>query len=156
LKIRLKRCLIKQKELLLVDSNIELGVIAPYKVSSHEPGEFTRVVMVLTNIGLYPISNVTLEYVYSNDVLLSSRNSHTPKYRTSYPQELRNNEQMKEELEVTANSIDFKCVKLTLSYQINKEKHSHLLLLPLSKGKLFRELPFTSTPKSSTRVQRVF
>lgn len=35
LKIRLKRCLIKQKELLLVDSNIELGVIAPYKVSQH-------------------------------------------------------------------------------------------------------------------------
>lgn len=33
LKIRLKRCLIKQKELLLVDSNVEMGVISPYKVA---------------------------------------------------------------------------------------------------------------------------
>lgn len=112
--------------------------------------------LVLTNIGLYPITSVTLEYVYSNDVLLAAKNSHAPKYRSVFGQEVRNNEQIKEEIEVTANSIDFKCVKLTLSYQVNREKYSQLLILPLSKGKLFRELPFTSTPKNAQRVQRVF
>lgn len=53
---------------------------------------------------------------------------------------------------MTVNSIDFQCVKVTLSYVTNKEKHSHLLILPLSKSKLFRELPFTSAPIHSQKV----
>lgn len=59
-------------------------------------------------------------------------------------------------MEVVVNSIDFKCVKLTLTYEASREKYSQLLLLPLSKIKLCRELPFAATPNSYSRVQRVF
>lgn len=87
----MKRCLIKQKELLLVDANLELGVISPYKVRLDEGGEVTRIILVATNIGLYPLSDLTMEYVYSNDVKLASKHSHSPKRRSNFPQELRHN-----------------------------------------------------------------
>jgi hypothetical protein len=72
-----------------VDNNIEVGVISPHKVSQQDPAEFTRVVLVLTNIGLYSITNVSLDYVYSNDVNLTSKGG--GKYRTCFSEEIRNN-----------------------------------------------------------------
>jgi hypothetical protein len=72
-----------------------VGVISPYKVALSERGETTMLVMVFTNIGLHPVANITLEYVYSNDVALFARHTHAPKSLTTFPGELRNNEQVK-------------------------------------------------------------
>jgi hypothetical protein len=68
----------------LVDNNIELGIISPYKVGIQDPSEFTRVMIVITNIGLYSITNASLEYVYSNDITLISKYNNGGKYRTSF------------------------------------------------------------------------
>ena len=74
------------------------------------------------------------------------------KNKTLFPEPLLSNDQVKEEVKVTVNSIDFRCVKMTLHYEVAGNKHSQLLILPLSKLKLCRELPFSSPPPHCTRL----
>ena len=42
--------------------------------------------MVITNIGLHPITDISLEYIYSNDVSLFGRQGHSPKGITRFNQ----------------------------------------------------------------------
>jgi hypothetical protein len=59
-----------------------MGVISPYKISSRDPNNFTRLIIVLTNIGQYPLTKITLDYIYSNDISLNGKKMNLSKFKT--------------------------------------------------------------------------
>lgn len=54
------------------------------------------------------------------------------------------------------NSIDFRCVQMEVSFDVQGSKISQLLILSISKGKLFRWVPYTAPPKTTQKIERVF
>ena len=74
----------------------------------------------------------------------------------SYPKELKSNEQLKEEVEVVVNNIDFRCVQMEVTFEVQGVKHEQLLILNLSKVKLFRWMPYTAPPRNTQKIERVF
>lgn len=75
----------------------------------------------------------------------------------TYPSRiLQANEQLREEIEITINNIDFRCIQLELTFQVGPDTHQQLLILNLSKAKLFRRLPYSAPPAKAERIERVF
>ena len=57
---------------------------------------------------------------------------------------------------VTVNNVDFRCVQLELSFETQGETYQTLLILPISKVKLFRHVAYSVSPPKSQRIERVF
>ena len=145
--------------MLWADTHAELGCICPYQTRPEDPPHLCRLLLVLTNTSPSLVNNVVIAPLFAKDIVISRKGKGQERGsggRWVYPKNILSNDQLKEELEIVINSIDFRCVQMEVSFDVQGSKISQLLILSISKGKLFRWVPYTAPPKTTQKIERVF
>lgn len=129
----MRKSLFKSKEVLFKNSTLEVGTITSINNAIE-----IDVTLIITNLSTTRLSLIQIKWEDSREICVIEG-------REKSERKLKAGEQTKQDIRVQINNIDGRCIVMVITYQEENCPHETLaLVLPISKFKLVKTLPFTA------------